>query len=203
MADNPATHWSVEDERACVAQAAAGDVEAVGRLYDAYIKRLYGFCLAKVGNETDAEDLAEDVFVKVIGALDGFEWRDLGSRTNNPFSAWIFRIARNHVTSFYRRAATRGAETEVPDSLRDESRSPAEQVEITLTIEEVFTIVEQLPEAQREVIQLRFGAGLSVRETATALDKRETNVKVLQHKGVKRLRELLLTEEVPQQRTRP
>ena len=153
------------------------------RLYDAYIKRLYGFCLAKVGNETDAEDLAEDVFVKVIGALDGFEWRDLGSRTNNPFSAWVFRIARNHVTSFYRRSATRGIEMEVPESIRDESRSPSEQVEIKLTIEEVFLVVEQLPEAQREVIRLRFGAGLSVRETAEALDKRETNVKVLQHKG--------------------
>jgi RNA polymerase sigma-70 factor (ECF subfamily) len=201
MADSPASQWSVEDERACVQRAAAGDVESVGRLYDAYIKRLYGFCLAKVGNETDAEDLAEDVFVKVIGALDGFEWRDLGSRTNNPFSAWVFRIARNHVTSFYRRAATRGIETEVPESLRDQSREPSEQVEINLTIEEVFAIVEQLPEAQRAVIQLRFGAGLSVRETAEALDKRETNVKVLQHKGVKRLRELLLTEELEQQRT--
>ena len=199
MADKPPPQWSVEDERACVAQAVAGDVEAVGRLYDAYIKRLYGFCLAKVGNETDAEDLAEDVFVKVIGALEGFEWRDLGSRTNNPFAAWVFRIARNHVTSFYRRSATRGIETEVPETLRDETRGPSEQVEIALTIEEVFVIVEQLPEAQREVIRLRFGAGLSVRETAEALDKRETNGKVLQHKGVKRLRELLLTEEVERQ----
>ena len=195
MADKPPPQWSVEDERACVMQAAAGDVEAVGLLYDAYIKRLYGFCLARVGNETDAEDLAEDVFVKVIGALDGFEWRDLGGRTTSPFAAWLFRIARNHITSFYRRSATRGYEPDVPDTIHDEGRTPAEQVEMQLTIEEVFTLVEQLPEAQRAVIQLRFGAGLSVRETAEALDKRETNVKVLQHKGVKRLRELLLAEE--------
>ena len=57
--------------------------------------------------------------------------------------------------------------------------------------EEVFVAVKALPRAQQEVIQLRFGAGLSVAETAEALEKQQTNVKVLQHKGIKRLREIL------------
>ena len=58
--------------------------------------------------------------------------------------------------------------------------------------DEVFAAVEQLPPAQRDVIRLRFGAGLSVQETAEALEKQPTNVKVLQHKAVKRLKEILV-----------
>ena len=79
----------------------------------------------------------------------------------------------------------------MPAWLPDDQRGPQELTELSLSIEEVFTAVTQLSEAQQEVIQLRFGAGLSVRETAEALGKREANVKVLQHKGVKRLQELL------------
>ena len=85
----------------------------------------------------------------------------------------------------------RGPSVEVPEWIPDEDRGPQELAETQLTIEEVFALVDELPEAQREVNRLRFGAGLNVAETAEALDKRQSNVKVLQHKGVKRLRELL------------
>ena len=79
----------------------------------------------------------------------------------------------------------------VPEWIPDEALGPQELAERSVTIEEVFAVVEALPAAQREVIQLRFGAGLSIAETAEALDKQQTNVKVLQHKGIKRLKELL------------
>jgi RNA polymerase sigma-70 factor (ECF subfamily) len=114
-----------------------------------------------------------------------------GDAERSPFRAWLFRIARNHVISHYRRQSTRRSEGEVPEWIPDDALGPAEIAERTLTIEEVFAVVQALPAAQREVIQLRFGAGLSIAETAEALDKQQTNVKVLQHKGIKRLKELL------------
>lgn len=195
-ADNP-NLLTVAVEKLCVQRAAAGDQESVGLLYDAYVGRLYRYCLARVGNETDAEDLAEEIFLKVLGAIEGFEWRDLGGGERSPFAAWLFRIAHNHVVSFHRRATVHrrvvndAPGEEVPDWIADERRGPQELAETRLTIEEVFAIVELLPEAQREVIRLRFGAGLSVAETAEALGKQQTNVKVLQHKGVQRLKQLL------------
>jgi RNA polymerase sigma-70 factor, ECF subfamily len=188
-------------ERECVQRAARGESEAVGSLYDAYIARLYRYCLARVGNETDAEDLAEEIFLKVLGAVDGFEWRDFGGGDRSPFAAWLFRIAHNHVVSFHRRTALRrrlvkdDSSGEIPEWVRDESRGPQDLAETKLTIEEVFAAVEQLPEAQREVIRLRFGAGLSVAETAAALGKQPTNVKVLQHKGVQKLKQLFAERE--------
>lgn len=188
-------HFGGLPEREIVQRASSGDRLAVGLLYDAYVQRLFRYCLARVGGEADAEDLASEIFVKVLGAIDGFEWRELGQDADgndrSSFAAWLFRIAHNHVVSFHRRAARRGPTSEVPEWLPDDSRGPQEQTEIALGIDEVFGAVEELPEAQRAVLQLRFGAGLTIRETAEALGKRETNVKVLQHKGVKRLRELL------------
>lgn len=205
----------VDQERTLVERAARGDQQAVGLLYDAYVEPLYRFCLSRVGNETDAEDLAEEIFIKVMRAVPGFEWRPLGPLTiavsvevteaeaadrggmaepaeeRSPFRAWLFRIARNHVVSHYRRSALRTTVGEVPDWIADGHRGPAELAETSITIQEIFAAVEQLPPAQREVIQLRFGAGMTVAETAEALEKHETNVKVLQHKGIKRLKEIL------------
>ena len=205
----------VEQERVLVERAIRGDQLAVGLLYDAYVEPLYRFCRSRVGNETDAEDLAEEIFIKVMRAVPGFEWRPLPPLTSNvrgaaggggtaaqggpaeppeersPFRAWLFRIARNHIISHYRRSALRTTVGEVPDWIVDGHRGPAELAETSITIQEIFAAVEQLPPAQREVIQLRFGAGMTVAETAEALEKNETNVKVLQHKGVKRLKEIL------------
>jgi RNA polymerase sigma-70 factor (ECF subfamily) len=181
-------------ERNLVERASAGEQKAMGDLYDAYLTRVYRFCLARVSSEADAEDLAEEIFLKVIGAIDGFEWRPIGKPEDgrSPFAAWLFRIARNHVVSFHRKAATRGPSSELSDSIRDERRGPQELTETKITIEEVFETVRELPEAQREVILLRFAAGLTVAETAEALGKQQTNVKVLQHKGVQKLKKLLV-----------
>ena len=196
----------IDVERRAVARAAAGDQQAIGQLYDAYVAPLYRFCVARVGNETDAEDLTEEIFLKVMRGIGAFEWRPLSPRgtsgagtgedgveveERSPFRAWLFRIARNHVISHYRRASLRLSGGEVPEWVPDEAPGPQELAERALTIAEVFSALKGLPTAQREVIQLRFGAGLSIAETAAALDKQQTNVKVLQHKGIKRLREIL------------
>jgi RNA polymerase sigma-70 factor (ECF subfamily) len=108
-----------------------------------------------------------------------------------PFAAWLFRIAHNHVISFHRRSVTRGPAAELSESIRDERRGPEEITEAKVTAEEVFAAVRELPEAQRNVILLRFASGLSVAETAEVLGKQQTNVKVLQHKGIQRLKRML------------
>lgn len=185
-------------ERAAVDRARSGDQEALGLLYDHYLPRLYRYCLSRVGNETDAEDLAEDIFLKVMGAIEGFQWKPTDGANGSsaatgaiPFGAWLFRIAHNHIVSFHRRTATRAPTSELSDDIRDHNRGPAELTETKLTVQEVFVAVRDLPEAQREVILLRFASGLTVAETAAALGKHETNVKVLQHKGVQRLKRML------------
>ena len=207
MSTPPLFGLSPEEERSLVDRAKAGENEALGRLYDAYVARLYRYCLTRVGDETEAEDLTEEIFLKVLGAIDRFEWRPGAEGQRIPFGAWIFRIARNEVASFQRRAAARPRRAEfsdlVAERLRDEGRGPQELAETKLTIEEVFRAVRQLPEAQRDVILLRFASGLSVKETAESLGKNVPNVKVLQHKGVQRLRELLAVSPETREARRP
>ncbi|MDA0256683.1 MAG: sigma-70 family RNA polymerase sigma factor [Chloroflexi bacterium] len=191
MSPAPPDVLPVAEERALVARAGRGDAASFGRLYDAYLPGVYRYCLGRVGRTADAEDLAAEVFLKVLQSLDRFKWRHVEGSDRSPFRSWLYRIAHNHVASFHRRAYARLPTAELSEAIEDERRGPSELAETKLGIEEAFAAVRLLPDAQREVVLLRFGAGLSVAETAATLGKNETNVKVLQHKGIKGLRRLM------------
>jgi RNA polymerase sigma-70 factor (ECF subfamily) len=176
-------------ERDAVDRARTGDQQALADLYDWYMPRVYRYAVARVGNVAEAEDLTEEVFLKMLGAIGGFRWRDV------PFSSWLFRIAHNHIATHFRRAAQRGGPSaELTEDMVDVRESPASMVEQRITLEEVRRAAEPLPEAQREVIALRFAVGLSIAETAKTLGKREGNVKALQHKAVAKLQKMLIPE---------
>jgi RNA polymerase sigma-70 factor (ECF subfamily) len=172
-------------ERAIVDAAKAGDEAALAELYSLYFPRVYRYILARMGNPYDAEDLTEEVFLRVLDAIERFQWREA------PFSAWLFRIAHNAVISQRRKEGARGRSSPLSEALPVNSQGPEEMVENRLALNEIMKAAETLPEAQRRVISLRFAAGLTVAETARAMGKGEGNVKVIQHKAIAKLREML------------
>jgi RNA polymerase sigma-70 factor (ECF subfamily) len=172
-------------EREIVDAARAGDEAALAELYNRYFPRVYRYILARMGNTYDAEDLTEEVFLRVLDAIERFQWREA------PFSAWLFRIAHNAVISQRRKEGARGRSSPLSEALPVDSQGPEEMVATRLALNEVMKAAETLPEAQRRVISLRFAAGLSVAETARAMEKGEGNVKVIQHKAITKLREML------------
>ena len=118
-------------------------------------------------------------------AISGFHWREV------PFSAWIFRIAHNCIATHYRKNAQRGGVTaELSEDMVDGRPDLALAVEERITMDEVRRASALLPDAQREVIALRFAVGLSIADTAKALGKREGNIKALQHKAVAKLQKM-------------
>ncbi|MEX0682979.1 MAG: sigma-70 family RNA polymerase sigma factor [Dehalococcoidia bacterium] len=165
--------------------ARTGDERALSELYQTYFPRVYRYILARTGNTYDAEDLAEEVFMRVLEAIDRFQWREA------PFSAWLFRIAHNAVISQRRKETARGRSSPLTDGLPIGTAGPEELVESRLVLNEVLKAAQRLPDAQRQVIALRFSAGLSVAETARAMGKGEGNVKVIQHKAIAKLREMM------------
>ncbi len=173
------------NERLLVDTAKSGDEKALTELYLLYFPRVYRYILARTGNTYDAEDLAEEVFMRVLEALERFQWREA------PFSAWLFRIAHNAVISQRRKDTARGRPGQLVDGIPVDTAGPEELVEHRLVLNEVMQAAQKLPEAQRQVIALRFGAGLSVAETARAMNKGEGNVKVIQHKAIAKLREMM------------
>ena len=172
-------------ERLLVDVARTGDEAALSELYSLYFPRVYRYILARTGNTHDAEDLAEEVFMRMLAAIERFEWREV------PFSAWLFRIAHNAVISQRRRNGSRGPSAPLTESLPMRSPGPEELVEKRMALNEIMQAAETLPDAQRQVISLRFAAGLSVAETAQVMNKGEGNVKVIQHKAIVKLREMM------------
>jgi RNA polymerase sigma-70 factor (ECF subfamily) len=191
--DAPATQFvPVDVERATVDRARSGDQAALADLYDWYMPRVYRYALARLGNVAEAEDATEEVFLKMLGAIGSFRWREV------PFSSWLFRIAHNQCASHFRRVAQRGGpHAELSPDLVDWRVGTAAEVEDQMRIEEVRQATAQLPDAQREVIVLRFAVGLSIAETAKALGKREGNIKALQHKAVAKLQKMLMPDDLP------
>lgn len=179
-APNPAA------ERAVVERACGGDIRAVEELYSLYVNRIYRYVASRVsGNHAEAEDLTAEIFVKMVEALPRYQQRE------TPFQSWIFRIANNHVVDHYRRSGSRPSRPIDDLDFADPTIGPEDLVAQQWSLAEVFEAVKQLPEAQRRVIELRFGADRSVRETAQILAKSENNVKVLQFKAIEKLRKLL------------
>ena len=174
-----------QSDRLLVDAAKDGDQQALSELYLLYFPRVYRYILARTGNTYDAEDLAEEVFMKVLEAIDRFQWREA------PFAAWLFRIAHNAIISQRRKETARGRSAPLTDTLPVDSAGPEELVEHRLVLNSVMDAAQKLPDAQRQVIALRFGAGLSVAETARAMNKGEGNVKVIQHKAIAKLREMM------------
>ena len=177
-------------ERDVVDRARSGDQQALAELYDLYFPRIYRYMVARTGDPTEAEDVTEDVFVKMLGAIGAFEWREV------PFAAWLFRIARNQLVSYARKNGAHRQDTPLVDSIPDPAPDPFIRVEDKLSFEQIFGLAHSLPPAQREVLWLRFAVGLSVGDTARTLGKLENNVKVLQHKAIARLQKLVAQSEL-------
>ena len=176
------------DEQAVVGAAQQGDQGALAMLYDHYFPRVYRYVSARLDSNEDAEDVTTEIFLRIIENLRSFAWRGL------PFGAWVFRIARNEVVSHVRRQKTRSATAPLTETIRDPSPDHVDELVTQFAIATVRVATQKLPEAQRQVISLRFGAGLSVAETAQALGKTENNVKVLQHKAIAKLQTMVRSE---------
>jgi RNA polymerase sigma-70 factor (ECF subfamily) len=176
-----------------VEQARSGDAEAYGLIFDHYHEPIYRYIASRVHRPTDAEDLAQTVFVKALEALPRYESRGI------PFGGWLFRLARNAVIDFVR---TRHDHLEL-DVLQERSADQALPDEILLARQQIDAVgiaLTALTDEQRDAIALRFFAGLSAREAAVAMGKQEGTVRGLQFRAIAALRRQLgieVTESLP------
>jgi RNA polymerase sigma-70 factor, ECF subfamily len=168
-----------------IARAVQGDADAFGDLYERYLARIYRYVFYRVNDAAEAEDLTEMVFLKAWEALGGYRLRDV------PFGAWLYRIARNVVVDRHRtHKETLALEGHV--ALRDTVSSPEDSLDRRETIESVAHALAQLSPVHQQVLALRFIGGLSHAETALVLKRSEEAVRVLQHRALYALRELLV-----------
>lgn len=174
-------------EKDVVSRAIRGDGEAFAQLYEEHFDKVYRYVYLKVGNEAEAEDLTQDVFVKALEAIGSYRWRNL------PFASWIFRIAHNQVIDYFRKQGkVEKVDLEDDDVAPVDESNPAQIAEQRFEIAELRDNIKKLSPSQREVISLRFGAELSTAEIAEALGKSAGTVKALQYNGIVALRKMML-----------
>lgn len=175
-------------ERDLIDRARIGDPTALAVLYDAHYSRVYGYIRYKVSHQEDAEDLTQEVFIRMLDALDRYQHRGA------PFRSWLMQIAANLVRDHYRRKGTTVAALSVDVSELDlvGDGDPADKVELQLALEEVTGALHLLTDTEREVMLLRYVADLNIAETAAATGKNENNVKQLTFKALGKLRKALL-----------
>ncbi len=174
------------DDLALVEQAQGGDVDAVGALYDAHHQAIFRYVWSRVSDQQLAEDLTGEIFTRMVTSLSGYQ------PTAVPFRAWLYRIARNLVVDHHRSQNGRVLTSlDVVENLSGESGQPDPIVEQHLTQERIRAALAYIDPAQKEVVILRFLAGLSLVEVAQALDKTVPAVKSLQHRGLTALRAFL------------
>lgn len=176
-------------EKALLEGAASFDERALGELYDRYEARIYSYIYRRTGNESLAEDLAAQVFLKMLEAIRS----DKG--WHSSFSGWLYRIAHNAVIDYYRQR-DRQQQVSLEDTLTTTAsdHNPVVMAEASLDAQRLRMAIGRLTEEQSEVITLRFLEGYSISEVAEMLDKSEGSIKALQYRAVTTLRQLLQHE---------
>lgn len=171
-------------------QAAQVDRAAFGVLYRRYVERVYGYCFYLLGDHHDAEDATERTFVAALDAIGRF--RDEGA----TFRAWLFRIAHNQLANALRargRHRVASLDAVIEPAIDDD---PAGIVGEADEARRVRRALGRLAEDRRQVLVLRFVDRLSAREIGAVLRRSEGAVRVLQHRALRDLAELL-REDAP------
>jgi len=180
VAAEPGAVWSL------VQRVQDGDAEAFGLIYDAYVDVVFRYVYFRIHDKHLAEDFASETFVRALRRIDSvsFQGRDI--------CAWLITIARNIIRDHLKSSRYKLEVTSA--DMRDADRAtdgPEDEVLSGLTHAELLSCVKQLNSEQQECIVLRFLQGLSVSETALAMDRNDGAIKALQHRAVRRLAKLL------------
>ncbi|MCZ6544754.1 MAG: sigma-70 family RNA polymerase sigma factor [Chloroflexi bacterium] len=158
-------------------RAAAGDREAFGALYDRYHEELLAYARRRVPSLEDAEDLVEQAFYKALRSIER-------KSSASAFNVWLFHIAKNLITDFYR---TRKQH----DPIFEELSTMASAEDQVLRQEmggQLGQAVAELTERQQAVIHLRFVEGLEYPEIASKLGCGASTVRVTQMRALRSLR---------------
>jgi RNA polymerase sigma-70 factor (ECF subfamily) len=185
-----------EEERAedldtsrLIVRIQSGHPEELAQLYTRYFDRVYSYLRGLFKDPHEAEDAAQEVFIKVMKALPGFRER------REPFRAWLFVIVRNHAISELRKRGR--LELVDPADLADQVAAEAESDDAALEVlnwlkdADLNVFVERLPLVQRQVLVLRYVFDLPYARIAEILDLNAANVRALQSRAIHFLRKRL------------
>jgi RNA polymerase sigma-70 factor (ECF subfamily) len=167
---------------------ASRDSHAFGELYDRFIERVYRYLYFRTGSHPEAEDLAEQVFLKAWEAIGRYRWQ------GRPFLAWLYRLAHNTHIDYVR--------TQRPTASLNNEHRPVELVSTAAAVDLARALdadllaraLGQLTQDQQQVIVMKFLEGMDNEQIAQSLNKREGAIRALQMRALMSLRRVLENE---------
>jgi RNA polymerase sigma-70 factor (ECF subfamily) len=177
------SNWNEVDDIQLLKVAQEGNTEAFGAIYERYADKVFRYLNAHLGNGLDAEDLTEEVFIRVWRSLP--DYRERGT----PFLSFVFRVARNALIDHYRRERRAVGQLSSDEVMVADSKpGPGEIVSQQMERQELKEALEGLREDYRNVVILRFLSELSPEDTAAVMGRSAGAVRVLQHRALAALR---------------
>lgn len=178
---------NASDERQLLAGARQLDANSLAAVYDRFSPAIYAYAMRLLGDPSVAEDCVSETFSRLLKALQH------GQGPVDFLKAYLYRVAHNWITDYYRRQPP--PTEELKDELPDRESSPEHQTEDRLLAERTRRALLLLPAEQREVIMLRYYEGMEMEEIAASMGKTLGAAKALQHRGLTALRKMFSEEE--------
>lgn len=166
------------DELTLLAGVRRLDPQALAEAHDTYYPAIFRYIAYKVGNQETAEDLTSEVFVRLLDAV-----RDRHA-PQKTLRGWLYSVASHIVTDYHRKKYRSGQEVELMETIESGISGPAEQTIKKQTLETLHEALSDLTEEQQDVIALRFGYEMPIKEVAEMIGKSEGAVKQLQARAV-------------------
>lgn len=160
------------------------DPQSISTIYDQYFPEVYRYVRYRVNDDAVAEDIASDVFVRLLEAVQ----KRRGPETN--IKGWLIATASNVVNDHLRRQYRRPTET-LLDTMPDAGANVHAQVDLREQNRAVQAAYAQLTSEQQHVLVLRFGQGYSLEETASHMKKKVNAVKALQFRALASLQRMI------------
>ncbi len=175
----------VADEQQLIVSVRQGSHGAFRVLVETYMKQAYDVAYGILGNHDDADDVAQEAFVKVHRSIGKF-------RGESGFGTWLFRIVTNCALNRLKQRK-RKQRREVDLALADHEMVSIDAGTMTANDTRIYVerALHELPTLQRAVVMLRHMNGLSTRQVSRILDCSEGTVKTHLHRGLKKMREKL------------
>ena len=172
-------------ERELILRIKEGSHEAFRELVEMHMRQAYDLAYGFVNDHDDAEDVAQEAFVKVFHSIKSF-------REEAGFSTWLYRIVTNASLDRLKqrkRKTSRYVRIDNPESMQAMTSTEAtDSIDLTMHMERAL---HELPTLQRAVVILRHIDGLSTRTVSEILQCSEGTVKTHLHRGLKKMRSLL------------
>jgi RNA polymerase sigma-70 factor (ECF subfamily) len=159
-------------------------------LYRSHLRDVYSYAYYRVGNHHDAEDLTEQTFLQAYRHFP----RALDESDGRPLRPWLIRIAHNLAANLYR-DRSRKPQTSIDDStVLTTPHTTEDLVEGRDELQRILTGIEHLPDDRREALIMRFSLGMDNREIARAMGRTDGATKVLIHRAIRQLEEIVSEE---------